>query len=79
MQKFVSRFGDVFRSLGVDQKRHLAEQAETTPEYLEQLAGCHRKPSVEMSKALVSAAAKLGIELSLSDCRPDIWAKAKAA
>lgn len=79
MPRFVSSFGDVFRTLAVEQKRLLAELSETTPEYLEQLAGCHRKPSVDLSKALVSTAAKLGIELSLSDCRPDIWAKVKAA
>jgi predicted transcriptional regulator len=75
----MARLCDFLRDLDATQKRDLAEEAETTPAYLEQLAGGHRRPSYALSQRLVRAANKLGHQLSLNDCRPDIWKERVAA
>lgn len=53
-----------------EQRQDLAERAGTSPAYLVQLAGAHRKPSPAMARALVEASNN---KLSLENLRPDIW------
>lgn len=51
-------------------KEAFAERAGTTIEYLQQLKGSHRKPSVELSRKFVEASNGV---VTLAGCRPDIW------
>lgn len=67
------------QELGREARERLAKGAGTTPAYIDQLAGGHRKPSHEMARALVTSATALKLPLTLHICRPDIWTSARAA
>lgn len=50
----------------------LAKKANTSPSYLSQCAGGHRKPSPSLAKKLVAADARL----TLASLRPDVYGRA---
>jgi hypothetical protein len=56
--------------LTADERKELAERADTSTAYLVQLSGGHRLPSPDMAKKLVAASEE---KLTLADLRPDIW------
>lgn len=58
------------------QRQELADKAGTSVAYLWQLAGGHRKASLEMAKRLQDASGK---KLTIEGLRPDIFGDHKAA
>ena len=56
-----------------DEREEVAKQAGTTVDYLWQLAGGHRKPSVELAKRLEAASKKIGKHMRRHELRSDIW------
>lgn len=58
------------------QRQELAEEAGTSVAYLWQLAGGHRKASLELAKRLQDASRR---ELTIEGLRPDIFGGSKAA
>lgn len=67
------------KPLTSEQREALATRADTTKAVIDQYAGGHKAPGFRMAQRLVEAAKALGIELSLHECRPDIWKDRKAA
>lgn len=59
-----------------DERGRVAKEASTSVGYLWQLAGGHRKASIELAKALETAT---GGQVTRSDLRPDIWEAGNAA
>lgn len=75
----MSGLSSFLQALNADQRAALAKEADTTPAMLDQYAGDHKRPGHQMAQRLVGAAKRLGHQLTLNDCRPDIWKDRKAA
>ena len=52
-----------------EERAALASSVKSSVGYLYLIGGCHRRPGVELCKALVAAEQKL----TLRELRPDIW------
>lgn len=57
------------------EREAVANIAETKSDYLNQLAGRHRRPSIKLTQRLVTASEACTPDrpLTLSGLRPDIW------
>lgn len=69
----MASLADLLKSLNAEQRIAFAKAAGTTRAVLDQYAGGHKVPGYRMAQRLVAAAEKLEYQLSLHDCRPDIW------
>lgn len=70
------KLSDYLEFLDASERQAFADRAGTTVDYLQQLKGGHRKPSVELSRRFVSAS---NGKLKLHELRPDIWAPKESA
>jgi hypothetical protein len=75
----MSPLATFLKNLDREKREQLTNAADTSIAMLDQYAGDHKRPGYRMSQRLVVAAGKLGLHLTLNDCRPDIWKDRKAA
>lgn len=68
------------KSTSKDEKEAVCDLVGTSRPYISQIANGVRQPSVELSKALVEASAKVTPDraLTLGGLRPDIWGSSVA-
>lgn len=75
----MSPLAEFIRGLSTEQRIELASLANTTTNYLQQLAGDHKRPGPGMARRLAEGIKQIGGSIGLSDIRPDIWPSEEAA
>lgn len=69
------KLNDYLSELDVAGREAFATRAGTTTDYLQQLKGGHRQPSVYLCKRFVEASGGI---LKLEELRPDVWGRMRA-